>query len=555
VRALLLASLRDRPGTLARVVGWSLLEMVPIFLSGYAVAQAIDRGFLAGRQGVGLVWLALAGAGVAVGAWGTRGVIPHLGAIVEPLRDRLVTRVVQATLHQAVAGSRADATAIARLTTQVEAVRTALASLLTVVRGFALAVAGALLGLLALSPAALLFTVPPILVGLAVFRAGVPRLLARQDAVNRAEEQVTQTGGTAIGALRDIAATGGNRYVHADVTRHIDRQVAASRALARASTLRYAALGIGGTLPLLAVVLAVPWLLRQGTTAGQVLGLVTYLVSGVQPALRTLVNGVGGNGVVLTATLRRLIDLTAYEPRPAVLTGSCAGADLMVEGASFTYPGGAEPVLHKIDLKIPEGDHLVVVGPSGAGKSTLALLLSGLLTPTEGTIQCGVRSALIPQEAYIFGGTLRENLSYLCGDVTDQQLEQAARKLGLASVIARLGGLDAPIAVTQLSAGERQLIAATRTYLAPAPLVLLDEATCHLDPQAEELVERAFAQRPGTLVIVAHRLSSALRAKHVLVLDGAQSWHGTNLELERTCPVYRELIGYWSANEERHGLF
>ncbi len=554
MRALLLASLRDRPGTVARIVGWSLLEMVPVFLSGYAVAQAIDRGFIAGRPSAGLAWLAVAGVGIAAGAWGTRGVIPHLGAIVEPLRDRLVAGVVAGSLHRAVAGEHVDTAAVARLTTQVEAVRSAYASLLTVVRGFAIAVAGVLLGLLALSPAALLFTVPPLLLGLAVFHASVPRLLARQHAVNVAEEAVAEAGGVAVGGLRDIAAAGGERHVYAGVERRIDEHVVASRLLARDSTLRYLALGVGGMLPLLAVVLAVPWLLRQGATAGEVLGLVTYLVSGVQPALRMLVNGVGGNGVVLTATFRHLIEATSVEGAIRIpAAGGCGGGDVAVEGLSFTYPGGAQAVLDKIDLKVPEGDHLVVVGPSGAGKSTLARLLGGLLEPSAGSVRCGAPAALIPQEAYVFTGSLRENLAYLCPDATDQRLEVAAATLGLSPLIARLGGLSAHVTPAELSAGERQLIAATRTYLAPAPLILLDEATCHLDPDAEARVEQAFAERDGTLVIVAHRLSSALRAKHVLVLDGARSWHGTNSELERSCHVYRELIGYWHEASHAQG--
>lgn len=563
MKSLLLGSVRGRRRVLSRLIGWSLLEMSPTLICGYAVAQAIDQGFLIGRPSIGLAWLCLVLLGVFAGAWGTRGVIPYIGAIVEPMRDKLITRVVSGNLHQAVAGGPVDTSAIARLTTQVESVRNAYAALLLVIRGFAFVVVGALLGLLTLTPAALLLTVPPLLLGLALFRVSVPRLLARQHEVNVAEERVAEAGGVAVAGLRDITATGGERHVYSETKERVDEQVVASRALARSSMSRYAALGAGGSLPLIAVVLATPWLLRQGVTTGAVLGLVTYLVHGLQPALRMLVNGVGNSGVVLTATLRRLIEATEQTSPTAVPRSAPMGRDLVLEELSFSYALGAQPVLSKIDLKIPEGDHLVVVGASGAGKSTLARLLSGLLAPSAGQVHFGEvpvtaltvsERALIPQEAYVFTGTLRENLAYLCPDATDEKLERAAATLGLAPLIARLGGLDAGVAPSLLSAGERQLIAATRTYLAPASLIVLDEATCHLDPDAEARVERAFAQQPGTLVIVAHRLSSALRAKHVLVLDGSQWWHGTNSELERSCPVYRELLGYWhtAAVDERH---
>jgi ATP-binding cassette subfamily C protein len=97
-----------------------------------------------------------------------------------------------------------------------------------------------------------------------------------------------------------------------------------------------------------------------------------------------------------------------------------------------------------------------------------------------------------------------------------------------------------------LSAGERQLISAVRSYLSPAPLAVLDEATCHLDPPAEALVEEAFARRPGSLVVIAHRLSSALRARRILLMDGTTTLVGTHEELLAGSALYRDLVGYWA---------
>jgi ATP-binding cassette subfamily C protein len=154
---------------------------------------------------------------------------------------------------------------------------------------------------------------------------------------------------------------------------------------------------------------------------------------------------------------------------------------------------------------------------------------------------------LIPQEAYVFTGSLRDNLTYLRPDADPADLAAAVDALGLAPLVRRLGGYDAPVDPGALAAGERQLIALARAYLAPAPIVLLDEATAELDPAAEARAERAFAGRPGTLVVIAHRLTSARRARRILVLDGTHAQLGTHEQLVAGSPLYRDLLGHWRA--------
>jgi ATP-binding cassette, subfamily C, bacterial len=130
---------------------------------------------------------------------------------------------------------------------------------------------------------------------------------------------------------------------------------------------------------------------------------------------------------------------------------------------------------------------------------------------------------LIPQEAYVFAGTLAANICYLCPNAPlDARIDAAAEAVGLSPLVSRLGGYQAIINPARLSAGERQLIALTRAYLSPAPIAILDEATCRLDPAAEA----AFTERGGTLIVIAHRISSALRARRVLVLDGTRPQAG-----------------------------
>jgi ATP-binding cassette subfamily C protein len=119
---------------------------------------------------------------------------------------------------------------------------------------------------------------------------------------------------------------------------------------------------------------------------------------------------------------------------------------------------------------------------------------------------------LIPQEAYVFCGTLRENPTYLNPPARAAGLDRAVTAVGAAALVARAGGYDATVVPGALSAGERQLVALARAYLAPARLTILAEATCHLGPAAKARAEEAFARLPGTLIVIAHRPASALRA-------------------------------------------
>lgn len=563
----LFAPLRRPPWEIVQLAGWSLVEVLPAFLAGYAVARAIDDGFLAGHTATGLAWLGLMGLSVIAGAWGTRQVYARLAAVVEPVRDELVRRVVTGVLRRStVRGGTPDTAGIGRLTQQVEIVRDTFADMIMVSFGFAFSVVSALLGMLSLVPVVLVFVLPPLLLGLGLFFGVLAAMAARQRAFLLADERLAETASTVVAGLRDVVACGAEEQVGATVGEHVDAQARAAKALARLTTVRTLALAISGWLPLLGILAGAPWLLRRGATTGAVLGAFTYVAYGLQPALQTLIQGLGGSGLRLAVTLGRIVEVSSapavdeilepagrLQPRPR-------GHDLKLRSVTFGYGTHAEPVIRDLDLAISDGDHVAIVGPSGIGKSTLASLMTGLLEPQGGEVRIGdvpVREldvhslarhrVLIPQEAYVFTGTLRQNLTYLRHDAPQAEIDEAVDAVGLRPLIERLGGYDTEITPSTLSAGERQLVALSRAYLSPARLVVLDEATCHLDPVAEARAERAFARRPGTLVVIAHRVSSALRARRILVMDGARVMDGTHDSLLVTSPLYRDLVGHWTA--------
>jgi ATP-binding cassette subfamily C protein len=302
-----------------------------------------------------------------------------------------------------------------------------------------------------------------------------------------------------------------------------------------------------------------------------VMGVVTGAAAAAGPALGGfLIEGVSDNDAVLlcaagigvvtvlgtiSPTLRKFPRHAAAAEPDAVLRG----LDLVAYGVGFRYGPHAEPVLRDVHLTVAHGEHLAVVGPSGAGKSTLAAALAGLITPQQGMVTldgvpvtrapAGPRRtlvALVPQHPYVLTGNLRKNLTYLAPDANDDRLVAAAEALGATELLA--GGLDAP--ATALSVGHRQLVALLRVYISEAQVVVLDEATCHLDPATEEQVELAFRGRGSTLIVVAHRLSSARRADRVLLLDGDRSRLGRHDQLMDTSSGYAQMWAAWDVAPE-----
>ncbi|MEV0568145.1 ABC transporter ATP-binding protein [Dactylosporangium sp. NPDC050588] len=552
---LLWGVLRRRPRPLLAVGGLVVVLAAPTTLAGIAVAHALDDGFFAHRAGTGLLWVAVLVQVRLVAAVAGRLLFPPLVRVVEPLRDELVTAVVTAGLHRAM---RQDApvpgAAVRQAVDEVEQARMLVASVLRNAHATGSVAVGAVIGLAVLDPAILLVELPCLVASVAGYRLLVRAVLRRQRRSLLAEEDLAEHVVRTLGARRDVTAFAAQDAAARPVLERVERARLAARALGRADAMHDGVVGVGVDLGLVLLLALAPVLIGRGRLGtGELVAAVYYVMFALGPALRFLVYGGAGWLAELLGLMTRLSDaVTAGGPpvRTPGPSGSPARPVVVAESVGYAYSKDAAPVLDGAGFTVPFGAHVAVVGPSGAGKSTLAALLCGVREPAGGTVLVGGAPpapgsgvlALAPQEPYVFAGTVRENLAYLAPAASDEVLRDAADAFGLGRL-----DLDERLSAggAGLSAGERQLVTLARTYLAAAPVVVLDEATSHLDPDAELRAELLMRRRGGTLIVIAHRISSATRADWVLLVDAGKVVAGPHDRLVDRSPRYRQLVGLW----------
>ncbi|HEY7322397.1 MAG TPA: thiol reductant ABC exporter subunit CydC [Candidatus Binatia bacterium] len=370
----------------------------------------------------------------------------------------------------------------------------------------------------------------------------------------------------AIQGLREVIGFGGEKRFTADLTRSswrvAESQVRFQTEQARQASINETLTGLGA----LAVLVIGVWLVSRGEMARALLPMATVL------AMATF-----GPVSEITRTFKELMETLASARRifaikdAPVLVLDGPGVpprpqpnrvpSVVFENVSFAYGADQPPVLRNVSFRIEPGQTVALVGPSGAGKTTCAQLLLRFWDPTGGRVllegndlrkfaldELRAKIALVSQETYLFNTSIRENLRLACPGATDQAIEKAAERANAHDFITHMPRSYETLVGergTQLSGGQRQRLAIARALLKNAPILILDEATSHLDAVNEQLIHQALAHlaEGRTTLVIAHRLSTIRDADHIVVLDQGQVAEiGSHTALLASNGLYTQLV-------------
>jgi ATP-binding cassette, subfamily C, bacterial CydCD len=333
--------------------------------------------------------------------------------------------------------------------------------------------------------------------------------------------------------------------------------------LARQSAMQDVATGLGG----LAVTVVGASLVAAGRLEAAMLPLLTLLaMSAFVPVWE-----IAQVGRQLADTLAATRRVHAVHAEPVLITDGPGvrlpgprreeAATIALHDVTFTYPGRARPALTQVSFTVPAGATVALVGPSGAGKTTIASLLLRFWDPTSGSITLAGHDlrawslddlrghiALVAQDTHLFNDTLGGNIRIARPEATPTEVAAAIERASLTSLVRALPeGLETRVGErgVQLSGGQRQRVAIARAFLRDAPVLILDEATSHLDAVNEHVVQEALLSlaRARTTIVIAHRLSTVRAADQIVVLDeGRVVEQGRHDELLRRRGLYARLV-------------
>jgi ATP-binding cassette, subfamily B, bacterial len=454
---------------------------------------------------------------------------------------------------------------VSRLTADTTQIKSAVgASISIALRNLLLFLGGAAM-MVVTSPRLSLFVlgaIPVIVLPLVAFgRAVRRRSRAAQDTLADASGYADEM----IGAVRTLQAYTNEKIAQSRFSSAVEHAYGAARDATKARGVLTAVV----IFLVFASIVVVLWVGAQDVLAGDItpgrLGQFVLYAVFAAGGLSEL-SQVWGEIAQSSGAAERLFEIIDAEPqikappRPVALPKPAAG-EVAFRDVNFAYPGRPNlQVLDHVSFRVAPGEKLALVGPSGSGKSTIFHLIQRFYDPSSGAISFdGIRLtevdpealreqvALVPQDAVVFGASVRENIQFGRPDATDQEIEKAAEAAHAAEFIRRLPkGYDTPVGErgVTLSGGQRQRIAIARAILRKAPLLLLDEATSSLDAESETLVQQALKRLmlDRTSIVIAHRLATVQNCDRILVLDhGRIVEQGNHASLASAGGLYARL--------------